>query len=179
MIGVFYTVTDGSTEEKDQLEDSVVLVTTPCNSWAANCQKSRIQRAWNLALGASYVRWHAVHVVRGTRPRTRNWIVLATAFVTHARDKGFEIPANAVRDQNYPAPFNPRPKIKYALSKSSQVTLCVFDILGREVSVLVNERKNTGSYEVKFDGSGLSSGVYFYRLQAGDFVHTRKLLIVR
>jgi hypothetical protein len=55
----------------------------------------------------------------------------------------------------------------------------VYDILGREVSVLVNERKNAGSYEVKFDAPGLSSGVYFYRLQAGDFVQTHKMLFVR
>ncbi len=59
------------------------------------------------------------------------------------------------------------------------VTLKVYDILGREVATLVNERKNAGSYEVKFDGSELSSGVYFYRLQAGSFVRTRTLLLLR
>ena len=62
---------------------------------------------------------------------------------------------------------------------SSQVKLTVFDILGREVSVLVNERRDAGAYEVKFDGSNLASGVYFYRLQAGSFVQTRKLLLLR
>jgi hypothetical protein len=55
----------------------------------------------------------------------------------------------------------------------------VFDILGREVSVLANERKDAGLHEVKFDGSGLASGTYFYRLQAGNFVQTRKLLLLR
>jgi hypothetical protein len=55
----------------------------------------------------------------------------------------------------------------------------VYDILGRQVSVLVNERKTPGSYEVKFDGSNLASGVYFYRLQAGDYVATKKLLLMK
>jgi hypothetical protein len=60
----------------------------------------------------------------------------------------------------------------------SQVSLTVYDILGRQVSVLVNERKEAGVYEVKYDGSNLASGVYFYRLQAGDFVATKRLLLL-
>jgi hypothetical protein len=59
------------------------------------------------------------------------------------------------------------------------VNLTVFDLLGRQVSVLVNERRDAGSYNVKFDGSNLASGMYFYRLQAGSFVQTRKLLLLR
>ena len=81
--------------------------------------------------------------------------------------------------QNYPNPFNPSTTIRYELPNSSMVRLSAYDILGREVGVLVNERKNAGSYDVKFDGSKLASGVYFYRLQAGDFVQTRKLLLLR
>jgi hypothetical protein len=81
--------------------------------------------------------------------------------------------------QNYPNPFNPTTSVTYRLPAASDVRLVVYDILGREVSVLVNERKNAGSYEVKFDAPGLSSGVYFYRLQAGDFVQTHKMLFVR
>jgi Zn-dependent M28 family amino/carboxypeptidase len=82
-------------------------------------------------------------------------------------------------EQNYPNPFNPSTTIKFELPKSSDVRLGVYDMLGREVSVLVNERRNAGVHEVKFDASGLSSGVYFYRLQAGHFVQTRKLLFLR
>jgi hypothetical protein len=59
------------------------------------------------------------------------------------------------------------------------VRLSVFDMLGREVAVVANEKREAGYHEVKFDGAGLSSGVYFYRLQAGDFVQTRKLLLLR
>ena len=84
-----------------------------------------------------------------------------------------------VLSQNYPNPFNPGTTIRYELPKAAMVRLSVYDILGRQVSVLVNERKNAGSYEVKFDGSILASGVYFYRLQAGSIVQTRKLLLVK
>jgi photosystem II stability/assembly factor-like uncharacterized protein len=91
--------------------------------------------------------------------------------------------------QNYPNPFNPTTTIRFtiagvvALSGSegpaTKVRLAVYDLLGREVAVLVDEKKELGSYEVQFDGSRLSSGVYFYRMLAGDFVQTRKLLLLR
>jgi hypothetical protein len=90
-----------------------------------------------------------------------------------------EVPAQFSLSQNYPNPFNPSTTIKFELPNTSHVSLNVYDILGREVSVLVNERKAPGSYEVKFDGSNLASGVYFYRLQTESFVDTKKLLLLR
>jgi hypothetical protein len=89
------------------------------------------------------------------------------------------VPTNLALFQNYPNPFNPSTTINYELPKSSEVRLSVFDILGREVSVLVNERREAGVHEVKFDSSNLASGVYFYRLQAGNFVQSKKLVIVK
>jgi photosystem II stability/assembly factor-like uncharacterized protein len=90
-----------------------------------------------------------------------------------------EMPDQFTLFQNYPNPFNPNTTIKFGLPKSSDVRLSVFDMLGREVSALVNERRTAGVHEVRFDASGLSSGVYFYRLQAGSFVETKKLLLLR
>lgn len=81
--------------------------------------------------------------------------------------------------QNYPNPFNPSTTIIYELQTSSDVRISVFDLLGREVSVLVNERRDAGLHEVKFDSSNLASGVYFCRLRVGDFVQSRKLLLSR
>jgi glucuronoarabinoxylan endo-1,4-beta-xylanase len=75
--------------------------------------------------------------------------------------------------------FNPITTIKYELPTSSEVRMSVFDILGREVIVLRSERKNPGVHEVKFDESKLASGVYLYRMQAGSYVETRKLLMIR
>jgi len=89
------------------------------------------------------------------------------------------VPKEYSLSQNYPNPFNPSTTIKFELPKSSVVRLSVYDLLGREVSVLVNERRNAGYHEVKFDGSNLASGVYFYRLQAGEFVSSKRMLILK
>ena len=93
-------------------------------------------------------------------------------------DRG-TIPRKSSLEQNYPNPFNPSTTINFSLAKSGQVTMSVYDVLGRQVSVLVNEKREAGSYEVKFDGSNLANGVYFYRLQAGDFVQSRKLVLLK
>jgi predicted GH43/DUF377 family glycosyl hydrolase len=81
--------------------------------------------------------------------------------------------------QNYPNPFNPSTTIKFELPNASHVSLTVHDNLGRQVSVLVNERRNAGVHEVKFDGSTLASGVYLCRIQAGDFIQTRKFVLLK
>lgn len=95
-----------------------------------------------------------------------------------------EVPAKFRLEQNYPNPFNPVTKIKFEvpLSKGGLrgvVILKVFDLLGREVAILVNEQLKPGTYEVTFDGSSLSSGVYFYKLTAGDFSETKKMLMIK
>ncbi|HTY39325.1 MAG TPA: S41 family peptidase [Bacteroidota bacterium] len=81
--------------------------------------------------------------------------------------------------QNYPNPFNPTTAISYQLTAKSFVTLKVYDILGRQISTLVNEVRAPGSHIVRFDASTLSSGVYFYKLEAGDFTQTRKMVLIR
>jgi hypothetical protein len=81
--------------------------------------------------------------------------------------------------QNYPNPFNPSTKISWQSPVSSLQSLKIYDVLGNEVATLVNEFRNAGSYEVDFDASKLSSGVYFYKLQAGDFVQTKKMLLMK
>jgi predicted esterase len=91
----------------------------------------------------------------------------------------YTVPSQYRLEQNYPNPLNPSTTIKFELPKASMVRLSVFDMLGREVSVLVNERRDAGVHEVKFDGSNLASGVYFYRMKAGDFVQSRKLLLLK
>jgi hypothetical protein len=81
--------------------------------------------------------------------------------------------------QNYPNPFNPTTSIQYQVSSNTQVSLKVYDVLGNEVATLVDEYKPAGSYEVNFDSNGLSSGVYFYKLQSGLFVETKKMILLR
>ena len=99
--------------------------------------------------------------------------------VSHVPIADHGLPSRFDLSQNYPNPFNPTTTIKYELPKSSEVTLSVYDVLGREVAVLVNEGRNAGVHEVKFDGSGFASGVYFYRLRAGDFVQTKRFVLLK
>jgi hypothetical protein len=81
--------------------------------------------------------------------------------------------------QNYPNPFNPSTKIKYQIATSNPVSLKIYDVLGNEVATLINENKSAGNYEVTFDAGNLSSGTYFYKLQTGSFVETKKLLLLK
>lgn len=81
--------------------------------------------------------------------------------------------------QNYPNPFNPTSKIKYQIAKLGKVELRVYDILGREITTLVNKIQSPGNYEITFNASQLASGVYFYRLTAGNFVQTRKMMLIK
>ena len=81
--------------------------------------------------------------------------------------------------QNYPNPFNPRTIIQYAVSSRQFVNLKVYDVLGNEIATLVTEEKPAGTYEVEFDGAGLPSGIYFYRLQAGSFIESRKMILIK
>ncbi len=88
--------------------------------------------------------------------------------------------------QNYPNPFNPTTKIKYSIAvgntnvaSPANVTLRIYDVLGREVATLVNERKEPGTYEVLFDAANLTSGIYFYKLTAGSFTDTKKMLLLK
>ena len=82
-------------------------------------------------------------------------------------------------DQNYPNPFNPKTSIQYTIGSRQFVQLNIFDVLGNNIATLVNENKESGSYSVKFDATNLPSGVYFYKLQAGEFTNTRKMILVK
>ena len=81
--------------------------------------------------------------------------------------------------QNYPNPFNPSTIISWQSPVSSRQTLKVYDLLGNEVATLVDEYREAGRYEVEFNASGLASGIYFYKLQSGSFVETKKMLLLK
>ena len=81
--------------------------------------------------------------------------------------------------QNYPNPYNPSTKINYSISNSGIVILKVYDVLGKEVATLINEEKHSGNYEVEFNADNLTSGIYFYTLKAGEFVSTKKMILLK
>jgi hypothetical protein len=99
-----------------------------------------------------------------------------------AVEKNEKIPTY-ILSQNYPNPFNPVTNISYQLAKDGYVTLKIYDILGKEVASLVSDYKPAGSYNVQFNasfaGGGLSSGIYFYRLQSGSFIEIKKLILMK
>lgn len=90
-----------------------------------------------------------------------------------------EIPASYHLDQNFPNPFNPTTVINYQLLDNSLVTLKVYDVLGREVIMLVNERQSAGNHSVRFNAANLPSGVYFYRLKTQNYVNTMKMVLLK
>jgi hypothetical protein len=96
-----------------------------------------------------------------------------------AIEAGLSPPHQYALNQNYPNPFNPSTTIRYGLPRRTHVTLTVFNTLGQKVAELVNGQLDAGNHEDQFNAGQLASGVYFYRLQAGAFVQTRSLCIVR
>jgi Secretion system C-terminal sorting domain len=89
------------------------------------------------------------------------------------------LPARFELLQNYPNPFNPATVISYQLPSTAFVSLTIFDMLGRELATLVHGVEEPGEHVIRWDAAGLASGVYFYRLQAGSFVETRKMMVLR
>jgi hypothetical protein len=89
------------------------------------------------------------------------------------------IPLKFMLSQNYPNPFNPSTTIKYSIPNANVISLKIYDVLGREVRTLLNEYKTQGTYYVNFNASGLSSGVYFYRLTAGNYSDVKKLMLIK
>jgi aminopeptidase N len=106
-----------------------------------------------------------------------NWILKNTTIVTEVDDAA--IPREYSLEQNYPNPFNPITNIKFRISDFGFVSLKAYDVLGNEVATLVEEEKPAGSYEVEFSANGLSSGTYFYKLTAGSFTQTKKMILMK
>jgi hypothetical protein len=94
-------------------------------------------------------------------------------------DQQSPFPTTYQLEQNYPNPFNPATRIRYSLPQFSKVKLEIFDMLGRSVAVLVNESKPAGVHQARFEAREVVAGIYFYRLQAGAFVATRKMVLIR
>jgi flagellar hook assembly protein FlgD len=104
--------------------------------------------------------------------------IVTTDIVNDVEEK-IPVPTEFSLSQNYPNPFNPTTQIVFSLSATVRATLKVYDMLGREIVTLVDEERNPGRYTVQWDASKVASGVYFYRLIVGDFVQTRKLVLIK
>ena len=118
--------------------------------------------------------------VQGQDAYIYNFGVTITPVSGTGNQQGNQIPSEFCLLQNYPNPFNPVSKIEYKISKSSDIKILVFDLMGREIETLVNRKQNAGSYSVIFDGGNLSSGMYYYTLYAdGIKIYTKKMMLIK
>ena len=99
--------------------------------------------------------------------------------LTGSENVSTTVPGAYSLEQNFPNPFNPTTNINFSVAKTGFVKIVVFDVLGREVQTLVNEKMNAGSYEVSFNGSSLYSGIYFYKISAGEFSQVKKMVLIK
>jgi hypothetical protein len=104
---------------------------------------------------------------------------LTAVIITAIAHEETNIPTEFKLNQNYPNPFNPITTIEFDLPKTGEVSLKIYNILGEEVITLVSERLSAGSYSYEWEASNLASGVYLYRLQTGDYVETKKMILMR
>ncbi len=107
------------------------------------------------------------------------WYLTARELASSVEQIPSSVPKEFRLQQNYPNPFNPTTTIEFALPKQSNVTLKLFDILGREVATLVDDELESGVHKINFDGKDLASGIYFYRIHAEGFLKTKKLMLLK
>ena len=107
-----------------------------------------------------------------------NWILKDVLSIINGVE-GEDYPSEFFLSQNYPNPFNPITTIQYQIPKQSFVTLKVYDVLGNEIVILVNEENPAGTYEISWHADNLPSGIYFYKLQSGSFVETKKMVLLK
>lgn len=108
-----------------------------------------------------------------------NGTILKYSGTTNISEGPFSRPVDFIMNQNYPNPFNPSTTIGFVIPRASDVQLEVFNMLGQKVATLVSEMFQAGEHKVRWDAAGLSSGIYFYRLKAGSFSYSKKLILLR
>jgi len=175
----------------DNFINTVINDSGACRIGSTGCNTAPFTGTFAPSVGDSLVRFNGLtpsgawilgitDTAAGDTGFLRAWCVVVSYSCPTGGIKQVEIPNYYSLSQNYPNPFNPTTTIKFGLPKAGNVKLVVFDILGREVATLINnEFRDVGTYTVNFDASALSSGVYFYRLESGDFSQTKKMLLVK
>ena len=148
----------------------VYIMKIPSDSALVNLNTEFVASTKNISESA-YEWW----TFKGNNQRTG----YRKSIITSVKNPFQKIPEKFALRQNYPNPFNPTTIIEYDLPKDSRVKILVFDMLGRQVRMLVDEEKSGGSYKVEFNANNLSSGVYFYHLQTNEFAQTKKLVLMR
>ena len=163
--------------ENYQYVDSVLYADATAKAYAGNTQDTAYyNKFWEIAKNFT------IRLFKNASYRIT--CVIYTAWINAGGVTNLNISENLQPEsfklfQNYPNPFNPGTTISYTLPNSGNVTFKIYNILGDEVATLINEEKPAGNYEVEFNANGLASGIYFYQLKAGEFVQTKKMILMK
>ena len=167
----------------DCRNNSRLFSETSAKIFAANGIKAYLFQNTNFLVTASFdLEWGAIKIIAGFNNlvyTTTEDEVKVFAYSSVLPIKINEFKNHFQLKQNYPNPFNPSTTIKYSIPQESHVSLRIYDVLGREIVTLVNREQKAGYYEVDWNAVNNSSGVYFYKIQAGDFVDTKKMILLR
>lgn len=138
---------------------------------------------WNIQLTPLTENLYEIHFPSADTGYIASWsgkiLKTTNGGITFMWKQNNEVPAKFILNQNYPNPFNPSTNISFSVTLRGLVRIQVFDIMGREISVLINETLEPGNYQVTFNAENLSSGIYYYRLSAGNFSETRKMILIK
>jgi hypothetical protein len=164
--------------------DSTFIYTVSSNTWSVlpsvkPNQSHNISNSVAARMFGDTVRVFALCGSSGATTATNVFHVIGCGPFVGITTTNNEIPELYRLSQNYPNPFNPATNIKFSLPKAGNVKMVVFDILGKEVTTLVNEFRTAGNYVVDFDASNYASGVYFYTIKVNDFTETKKMLLIK
>ena len=151
-----------------------------CNDDKCEKKLEKAQKDFNKA-AKEYAKGHYEHAIDSLRKAWED--VYKTGLILPKESEediaGNDVPTEFALEQNYPNPFNPSTEIRFQVPEASYVQIKVYDILGKVVATLIDEQKNAGVYNVFWDAGTLASGVYIYTMQAGSFVQTKKLLLMK
>jgi hypothetical protein len=169
-----YSVSDGSTDMNILREGLNTYSQIPNDTIYPGTTIIKVGDKFSKLTGIVFYSYNRYKIVPRTNADFGSYIPLSVS-----ENLGGQIPQKYSLSNNYPNPFNPTTHIEYALPKEDKVTLKIYNVIGQEVATLKNEIQKAGSYRVAFDGSKLSSGVYFYRLQTSAFNQVKKMLLVK
>jgi hypothetical protein len=157
----------------------VIGADTRCASWNTSSKSAfiRVARPGDTT-GTLYLNLQVLNTPFGRDPidslqvRFNNWL-------TSIKNISSEIPDDYFLSQNYPNPFNPVTVIRYSLTTSGEISLRLYDVLGKEVVTLLNEKQNAGTYEVSWEASNFPSGMYYYKIQTSEFSETKRMVLLK
>jgi uncharacterized delta-60 repeat protein len=172
--GNVYVTGNSQTSGSDRDALTIKYSSTGSEQWTARYDVTNSEETYSIALGNN-----EVYVAGYQQAANMDFLTIKYSQTNGISIISNEIPAEFRLGQNYPNPFNPVTNIDFSLPKSAYIKLVVFDILGMEISVLVNERLNAGVYRFDFDASMLPSGVYFYRLESENFTQVKKMNLIK